>query len=327
MGVLRTPDEQFADLPDYPFAPNYVHVQAQGIGRGIDSLRMHYVDAGPADGPVVLLTHGQPTWSYLYRKVIAVLAGAGMRVVAPDNIGYGRSDKLTEPTDYTFGRHVDWLHGLVTGLGLNDVTLVAQDWGGPLGLSVLARDEGRFARVVATNTILHTCDPALEGELAWAHHGVGDGRMMLQEALLDYVSFYQRSPDIVPSFFLDAVAGPLPTDVLAAYDAPFPDRSYKAGLRQLIALIPLTRNDPGAAIGRATMTVLERWQKPFLTAYSDGDPATRGWERVFQRRVPGARGQNHVTIRGAGHFVQEQRGEELGRIVADFVAHTSSTVN
>ena len=327
MGVLRTPDEQFADLPDYPFAPNYVQVETQGIGQGIDSLRMHYVDAGPADGPVVLLMHGQPTWSYLYRKVIRVLVDAGMRVVAPDNIGYGRSDKLTEATDYTFARHVHWLHGLVIGLDLTDVTLVAQNWGGPLGLSVLARNEGRFARIVATNTILHTCDPALEGQLTWAHHGVGDGRMMLQEKLLDYMSFYQRAPDIVPSFYLDAVAGPLSAGVLAAYDAPFPDRSYTAGLRQLTALIPLTHNDPGAAIGRATMAVLERWQKPFLTAYSDGDPATRGWDRVFQQRVPGARGQNHVTIAGAAHFVQEQRGEELGRIVADFVAHTSSPAN
>jgi haloalkane dehalogenase len=256
--------------------------------------------------------------------VIGVLADAGLRVIAPDNIGYGRSDKLTDATDYTFKRHVDWLHALVTALDLRDVTLVAQDWGGPLGLSVLARDQDRFARVVAANTILHTCDPTLEGQLTWAHHGVGEDRMMLQETLLDYVAFYQRAPDIVPSFFLDAVAGPLPADVLAAYDAPFPDKSYKAGLRQLIALIPLTRNDPGAAIGRATMAVLEQWEKPFLTAYSDDDPATRGWDRVFQQRVPGARGQNHVTVTGAGHFVQEQRGEELGRIVADFVAHTSS---
>jgi len=319
MGVLRTPDDRFADLPGFPYPPHYVQVQT----RKLDPLRMHYVDAGPEDGPVVLLMHGQPTWSYLYRTVIPVLVDAGLRVVAPDNIGYGRSDKLTDATDYTFARHVDWLHGLVTALDLRDVTLVAQDWGGPLGLSVLARDEGRFARVVAANTILHTCDPALDGELEWAHHGVGDGRMMLQETLLDYVAFYQRAPKIVPSFFLDAVAGPLPADVLAAYDAPFPDRSYTAGLRQLIALIPLTRNDPGAAIGRETMAVLERWHKPFLTAYSDGDPATRGWDRVFQRRVPGARGQKHVTITGAGHFVQEQRGEELGRIVADFVAHSS----
>ncbi|MCV7424216.1 alpha/beta fold hydrolase [Mycobacterium yunnanensis] len=318
MAVLRTPDDRFADLPGYRYAPNYVHVHAQGV----EPLRMHYVDVGPRDGPVVLLAHGQPTWSYLYRSVIDVLVDAGLRVVAPDNIGYGRSDKLTDATDYTFARHVNWLAGLVTALNLHDVTLVAQDWGGPLGLSVLARDEARFAGVVATNTILHTCDPALEGQLEWAHHGTGDGRMTLQETLLDYVAFYQRSPEIVPSFFLDAVAGPLPADVLAAYDAPFPDRSFTAGLRQMIALIPLTRNDPGAGIGRNTMAVLGRWDKPFLTAYSDGDPATRGWDGVFQRHVPGARGRDHVTISGAGHFVQEQRGEELGRIVADFVAHS-----
>ena len=318
MGVLRTPDERFADLPDYPFPPHYVQVES----KRMPSLRMHYVDAGPADGPTVLLTHGQPTWSYLYRKVIGRLADSGLRVIAPDNIGYGRSDKLTEATDYTFVRHVDWLHGLVTALDLRDVTLVAQDWGGPLGLSVLAREQDRFARVVATNTILHTCDPALEGQLGWAHHGVGESRMMLEESLLDYVRFYQRAPDIVPSFFLEAVAGPLPPDVLAAYDAPFPDGSFKAGLRQMIALIPLTRNDPGAAIGRATMAVLEQWNKPFLTAYSDEDAATRGWADVFRRRVPGALGQSHTTIAGAGHFVQEQRGEELADIVAAFIAAT-----
>ncbi|MDX1891467.1 haloalkane dehalogenase [Mycolicibacterium sp. 050158] len=318
MGVLRTPDERFADLPGFPFTPNYVDVATNGIAP----LRMHFVAAGPADGPVVLLLHGQPTWSYVYRTVIPVLTAAGHRVIAPDDIGYGRSDKLTEATDYTFARHVDWLHDLVVTLDLRDVTLVVQDWGGPLGLSVLARDQDRFARVVATNTILHTCEPELAGRLTWAHHGVGDGRMMLQETLLDYVRFYQRAPDIVPSFFLDAVAGPLPADVLAAYDAPFPDRASQAGLRQMIALIPLTRTDAGAVIGRATMAVLERWRRPFLTAYSDGDPATRGWDEVFQQRVPGARGQNHVTITGAGHFVQEQRGAELGRIVVEFMAHT-----
>ncbi|MDT5187628.1 MAG: haloalkane dehalogenase [Mycobacterium sp.] len=146
---------------------------------------------------------------------------------------------------------------------------------------------------------------------------------MLQEALLDYVSFYQRSPDIVPSFFLNAVAGPLSADVLAAYDAPFPDKSFKAGLRQLTALIPLTRNDPGAAIGRTTMAALERWQRPFLTAYSDGDPAAQGWDKIFQERIPGARGQNHTAVSGAGHFVQEQKGQELGRIIAEFSAATS----
>jgi haloalkane dehalogenase len=255
--------------------------------------------------------------------VIHVLTDAGLRVIAPDHIGFGRSDKLTERTDYTFARHIDWLHSLITGLDLQQTTLVVQDWGGPIGLSVLAREPDRFARVVATNTILHTYDPALAGALAWAHHGVGDGRVMLQEALLDYVAFYARSPDIVASFFLNAVAGPLPADVLAAYDAPFSDKSFKAGLRQLTALVPLTRNDPGAAIGRDTMAALERWQRPFLTAYSDGDTATRGWDKVFQERIPGARGQNHTTVAGAGHFVQEQKGQELGHIITEFVAATN----
>ena len=316
MGVVRTPDDCFSNLPGYPFEPHYFEVTAHGI----DPVRMHYVDTGAPDHPVVLLVHGQPTWSYLYRKVIRVLADAGLRVIAPDNIGYGRSDKLTEPTDYTFARHVDWLHSLVTGLDLYDITLVAQDWGGPIGLSALAQEPDRFARVVATNTILHTGDPSLEGKLTWANYGVGTSRVLLEEALVDYVMFYQRAPDIVPSFFVNAVAGPLSADILAAYDAPYPDPTYKAGLRQLTALVPLTRNDPGAAIGRATMSVLERWERPFLTAYSDGDPATHGWETVFQERVPGANAQAHTTIKGAGHFVQEQKGEELGRVIAQFAA-------
>lgn len=319
MTVLRTPDEQFANLPGYEFTPNYLQVET----KGLPALRMHYVDVGPADGPVVVLLHGQPTWSFLYRDVIQVLSEAGLRVIAPDHIGFGRSDKLTEATDYTFARHIDWIHALITGLDLREITLVVQDWGGPIGLSVLARDPDRFARVVATNTILHTCDPALAGTLTWAHHGVGDDRMLLQETLLDYMLFYQRSPDIVPSVFLNAVAGPLPADVLAAYDAPFPDRPYKAGLRQLTALVPLTRNDPGAAIGRSTMAELERWHRPFLTAYSDEDPATRGWDTIFRERIPGARGQNHTTVSGAGHFVQEQKGAELGHIVAKFISGTS----
>jgi haloalkane dehalogenase len=291
--------------------------------RGLPPVRMHYIDAGPADGPVCVLLHGQPTWSFMYRKVIAVLADSGVRVIAPDHIGFGRSDKFSEPTVYTFARHIDWAHGLIVGLGLTDVTLVVQDWGGPIGLSVLARDPARFARVVATNTIVHTCDPALAGRLAWAHHGVDSDRVLLQETLLDYIAFYARSPDITPSVFLDAVAGPLTADVLAGYDAPFPDRSHKAGLRQLTALIPLTRGDVGAAIGRATMAALGQWERPFLTAYSDGDPATRGWDTVFQEHVPGARHQKHTTITGAGHFIAEQRGDELGAVVAQFMSDTA----
>ena len=287
--------------------------------RGVEPLRMHYVDVGGADAPVVVLLHGQPTGSYLYRHVIEVLSQRNFRVVAFDNIGFGRSDKPTDPTDYTFARHIDWVHSAIARLELRDITLVVQDWGGPIGLSVLARDPDRFARVVATNTILHTCDPALAGRLTWPHHSLGDGRVVHQDTLLDYVALYQRAPRLLPSVFLDAVAGPLPAEVLAAYDAPFPESSFTAGLRQMTALIPLTPNDPGAAIGRDTMAVLRGWQRPFLTAYSDGDPPTRGWDSVFQSEIPGAHGQPHTTIGGAGHFVQEQRGEELGRIVAEFV--------
>ena len=315
-GVLRTPDERFAALEGYPFEPRYVSVRAEGLAP----LRMHYVESGPADGPVVLLLHGQPTWSYMYREMISELAGRGLRAVAPDNIGFGRSDKPVLPTDYTMARHVQWLGTFVDALDLRDTTLVVHDWGGPIGLSVLAGAPQRFARVVATNTVVHTADPALDGVLTWANHGIGDGRVVHQEALLDYVLYCLRVPDLVASNLVYCATGRLPAAVSAAYDAPFPDRAHSAGLRQMTGLIPLTRNDPGAAIGRTTMEALARWERPFLTAFSDTDPATRGWETVFRRRVPGAAGRDHPVIAGAGHFVPEERGRDLGRIVAEFVA-------
>lgn len=317
--VARTPDENFADLPGFPFDPHYAEVVAEGLAP----LRMHYLDEGPADGPVVLLLHGQPTWSYLYRTVVPVLVDAGLRAIAPDLIGFGRSDKPTDHTDYTVARHVGWLQSLVTGLDLRGITLVAQDWGGPIGLSVLAADPDRFARVVAANTILHTADPALADRLTWAVHGTGESRVVLEEALVDYLLYTQREPDLRPSVFVGAATTtPLEPEVLAAYDAPFPERRFTAGLRQMTALLPLTRNDVGARLGRRTMRALEQFERPFLTCYSDGDPATRGWERVFAERVPGAQGQPHRTLAGAGHFLQEDAGEELGRAIAEFVATT-----
>lgn len=313
MTVLRTPDEQFVDLPGYPFAPHYVDVVAEGY----PSLRMHHVDEGPTDGPVALLLHGQPTWSYLYRTVIPVLVDRGIRVIAPDLIGYGRSDKPTRTTDYTFERHIGWVTSLVDTLDLQRVTLVAQDWGGPIGFSVLAARPERFAGVVAANTILHTADPALAGRLSWAVHGEGDGRVVLEESLVDYLLYTQRAPSLRASDFVGATASkPLPAEVLAAYDAPFPGEEYTAGLRQMTALLPLTRNDVGARIGRRTMRFLEQFDRPFVTAYSDGDPATRGWESVFQERVPGAAGQQHATLTGAGHFLQEEAGPALADVVA-----------
>jgi len=317
--IARTPDERFADLPGYAFGPHYADVVAEDL----PSVRMHHLDEGPADGPVVLLLHGQPTWSYLYRSVIPVLVEAGLRVIAPDNIGFGRSDKPTRPTDYTFARHIAWTRSLVETLDLRDITLVAQDWGGPIGLSVLAAEPERFARVVATNTILHTADPSLAGRLTWAVHGEGESRVVIEEALVDYLLYTQRAPELRASDFVSVTASsPLSPEALAAYDAPFPTPDHTAGLRQMTALLPLTRNDPGARIGRRTMRALEEFDRPFVTAYSDGDPATRGWDEVFQERVLGARGQRHVTIEGAGHFVQEDAGPELGRIVAEVVRTT-----
>jgi haloalkane dehalogenase len=317
--VLRTPEDRFAGLPGYPFEPHYLDVQADGL----TPVRMHYVDEGPADGPVALLLHGQPTWSYLYRTVVPVLVAGGIRVIAPDNIGFGRSDKPVRRTDHTFARHIEWTRSLVTGLDLREVTLVAQDWGGPIGFSVLAAETDRFARVVAANTVLHTADPGLADRLAWAVHGTGESRVVLEQALVDYLLYTVRAPELCASDFVGAATTtPLPREVLAAYDAPFPDDRYTAGLRQMTALLPLTRTDVGARIGRRTMRALEQFDRPFVTCYSDGDPATRGWDAVFQERVPGARGREHVTIAGAGHFLQEDAGEQLARVIVDTVATT-----
>lgn len=310
--VLRTPDERFADLPGYPFEPRYVDV-------GDPPLRMHYAEAGPADGPVALLLHGQPTWSYLYRHVLAELADRGVRAIAPDLVGYGRSDKPAARTSYTMRSHIGWLTDFVTALDLTDVTLLAQDWGGPIGLGTLARVPERFGRVVAANTVLHTADPSLAGRLTWAVHGVDGDRVVLQEALLDYVLMSLRQPSLVPSVLVAfATSTTLPPEVLAAYDAPFPDEAHCAGLRQMSALIPLTRNDPGARTDRRTAEVLREWRKPFLTAYSDGDPATAGWGEVFQELVPGAAGQPHRILHG-GHFLQEDAGPELAAAVAELI--------
>ena len=317
--VLRTPEDRFVNLPGYPFEPHYAEVEADGL----DAVRMHYLDEGPTDGPVALLLHGQPTWSYLYRTVVPVLVARGIRVIAPDSIGFGRSDKPVLTTDYTLARHIEWTRSLITGLDLTGITLVAQDWGGPIGFSVLAAEPDRFARVVAANTILHTADPALAGRLTWAVHGEGDSRVVVEQALLDYLLYTVRAPLLRASDFVAAtVSRPLATEVLAAYDAPFPSVEHTAGLRQMTALLPLTRNDVGARIGRRTMRALEQWDRPFVTCYSDGDPATRGWETVFQERVPGAAGRDHVTIVGAGHFLQEESGEELGRVIAHVIETT-----
>ncbi|TFG98623.1 MAG: alpha/beta fold hydrolase [Myxococcales bacterium] len=307
MEILRTPDARFDGLPDYPFAPHYVEVPGPEGTR----LRMHAIDEGPRDAPVILMLHGEPTWSFLYRKMIPVLVAAGLRAVAPDHIGFGRSDKLADRTAYSYASYVDWTQALVVALDLRGVTLVCQDWGGPIGLSTLAAEPERFARVVAANTILPTVDPELtQGILEWR-----------TDALLDWILASQRMPHFSAGAIIAGVCQrPVAPEVVAAYDAPFPDERHLAAARHFPALIPITPGDPGAERNRATWRVLERFERPFLTAYSDGDPATRGWETIFQRRIPGARGQPHTTIANAGHFLQEDAGAELAKVVVDFVA-------
>ena len=309
MEILRTSEARFAALPDFAFAPKYVEVPGSGGTR----LRMHLVDEGPRDAPVVLLLHGEPTWSFLYRKMIPVIVAAGLRAVAPDLIGFGRSDKPADRTAYSQAAHVAWLRALVAALDLRDATLVCQDWGGPIGHAAIAAEPGRFSRVVAANTILPTLDPELTaGVLEWR-----------SDALLDWIVGSQRMPVFSAGAIVAGVcARPVAPDAIAAYDAPFPDERHLAAARQFPVLIPITPGDPGAATNRATWQVLERWNRPFLTAFSDSDPATRGWDTIFQRRIPGARAQPHATIPGAGHFLQEDAGPELAKLVVDFVTGT-----
>lgn len=294
MDILRTPDDRFESLPGYPFAPHYVDV---------DGLRMHYLDEGPPGAAPVLLLHGEPSWSYLYRKMIPLLAAAGHRVIAPDLIGFGRSDKPLAREDYTYQRHVDWATRFLSALDLRGITLVCQDWGGLIGLRLAAEQGDRFARVVAANTFLPT------------------GDQKPPEAFFQWRQFSQSVPEFpVGRIVSMGCVQPVAEEVVAAYDAPFPDERYKAGARQFPLLVPATPDDPASAPNRAAWQELERWEKPFLTAFSDGDPITRGADRVLQQRIPGARGRAHPTIAGGGHFLQEDRGEELARVVIDFMA-------
>ncbi len=297
MEILRTPDERFANLPGYPFEPHYVEV---------DGVRIHYVHEGPRTAAPVLLLHGEPSWSYLYRKMIPVLLQAGLRVVAPDLVGFGRSDKPARREDYTYQRHVDWMLGFVCTLDLEDITLVCQDWGGLIGLRLVAEHGHRFARVVAANTFLPTGDqPVPPAFLAWQ-------------------KFSQEVSELpIGQIIQMGCVTTLPPEVIAAYEAPFPDERYKAGARQFPLLVPTRPDDPASEPNRKAWQALQRWKKPFLTAFSDQDPITRGADLLLQSLIPGAAGQPHTTIQGAGHFLQEDKGEELARVVVDFVRSTS----
>jgi len=292
--VLRTPDSRFENLADYPFEPHYVDV---------NGLRMHHVDEGPRDGQVVLMLHGEPSWSYLYRKMIPLFTAAGYRAIAPDLIGFGKSDKLAATSAYTYQRHVDWTWDWLQSLDLHEITLVCQDWGSLIGLRLVAEHPERFARVVLANGALPTGDQELtEGFKRW-------------------LMFSRRSPVLpIRTILQMGSKTQLGMEVLEAYKAPFPGEAYKAGARIFPALVPIRPDDPAAPANRRAWRSLMRFDKPFLTAFGDSDPVTRGGERAFQRLVPGAKGQPHTMIQGAGHFIQEDKGEELAQIVLDFMA-------
>jgi haloalkane dehalogenase len=295
--LLRTPDSRFVDLPGFAFRAHYLDIPNTQGG----TLRMHYVDEGPRDGAVVLLLHGEPSWSYLYRRMIPILAEAGLRAVAPDLVGFGKSDKPTLRSDYTYARHVSWVWSCVTQLGLRDVTLVCQDWGSLIGLRLVGEHPNEFARVVVANGGLPTGDqPMPDAFLAWRRYS-------------------QEAPNFeVGRIVARGCAKEPPPEVVAAYDAPFPDDSFKAGARQFPVLVPASPDDPAAPANRAAWAVLTQWTKPLLTAFSDKDPITRGGDKLLQHLVPGAKGQPHTTIHDAGHFLQEDKGEELARTVVDF---------
>ncbi|MBA3282940.1 MAG: haloalkane dehalogenase [Acidimicrobiia bacterium] len=300
METLRTPEDRFSGLPGFDFEPHYASIDDLDGGE----LRVHHLDEGPRDADPVVLFHGEPSWCYLYRKVIPGLVSAGHRVIAPDLVGFGRSDKPASRHDYTYARHVEWMRQLLFDhLDLSSVTAFGQDWGGLISLRLLAEHPDRFARAVMGNTGLPTGDhPMPDAFTAWQ-------------------KFSQEVPVLpVGAIVNGGCTSDLGEDVIAAYDAPFPDESFKEGARIFPTLVPTGPDDPAAADQRRAWEGLSQWTKPFVTAFSDGDPITKGGDALFQTVVPGAAGQRHTTIAGAGHFLQEDRGEEVAAAIVDAIA-------
>jgi haloalkane dehalogenase len=301
MKALRTPEERFANLPDFPYQPKYAE---------LGGLRLAYVQAGPADGEPVLLLHGEPSWSFLYRKVMPVLADAGLRAIAADLIGFGRSDKPAAVEDHSYARHVEWIRAFAFDqLHLDNLTLVGQDWGGLIGLRLVAEHPGRFARVVAANT------------------GLPTGDQPMPDVWLRFREVVRTAPRLsVARLVQSGCQTALPPEVLAAYEAPFPDQDYMAAVRAMPNLVPATPDNPAAEANRAAWVALSEWTRPFLVAFSDRDPITGGMAPILKRVIAGAAGLEHPVIEGAGHFLQEDAGERLGTVIAEFVrAHPART--
>jgi len=297
MKVLRTPDESFRDLEGYDFEPHYQEVKDEDGTL----LRIHHVDEGPADAAPILLMHGNPTWSYLYRKFVPKLVGAGHRVIAVDLVGCGRSDKPAERADYTQARHVDWLRKWLEALDLRDITLFCQDWGGTLGLHLVAAHPERFARVIAANTGM----PLGQGESEFMKMWVG----MMRDA--------RRFP--MQQMLPTGMTHTLTPGELAAYQAPFPDPSYEAGICQFPMLIAVQPDNPGVPANREAWERLGRFDKPFLTLFGAKDPVTQGGEKALQAHVPGAKGQPHHLFPDASHFIQEDVPDELVERILAFI--------
>lgn len=298
MKYQRTSDDRFENLKDYAFEPHYLWVDNTVGG----SLRVHYVDEGPTDAAPVLMMHGEPSWSYLYRHMIPIFTGAGFRAVAPDLVGFGRSDKPTERADYTYERHVAWMNDWLTQLDLKDITLVCQDWGGLIGLRLVAAMPERFARVVVANTALPTGDqPMGPAFAAWREYS-------------------QTTPEFNSGRIVYGGTSQKITDEeIEAYNAPYPDESYKAGARQFPTLVPDTPDNPSSQANRDAWKVLRTLETPFLTAFGADDKIMAGVEKVFQKLIPGAAGQNHTILPNAGHFLQEDVGPDLSQITLDFI--------
>ncbi|MFL6145497.1 MAG: haloalkane dehalogenase [Labedaea sp.] len=299
MRTLRTPADRFDGLPEFGYTPEFADVP-DGDGG---TLRMAWVADGPPAGPVVLCLHGEPSWSFLYRKMMPVLAGAGLRVICPDLVGFGRSDKPAEQGDHTYARHVEWVRALAFDvLDLPAVTLVGQDWGGLIGLRLAAEHPDRFARLVCANT------------------GLPTGEHPMPEVWHRFRDAIQHAPHLDVARFVQAgCRGTLTPEVLAGYDAPFPDDSYTAGPRAMPGLVPTTVDDPASAANRAAWAALGELPIPMLVAFSDGDPITGGMGPILRRHAAGAAGREHPVIVGAGHFLQEDAGDVLAGHVVEFV--------
>lgn len=294
---VRTPEENFKNLPNYAFEPNYIDV---------DGLRMHYVDEGPKEADPVLMMHGEPSWSYLYRHMIPICAAAGHRVIAPDLIGFGKSDKPTQISDYSYQTHMNWMTTFIEQLDLKNITLVCQDWGSLLGLRLAAENESRFKAIVIGNGMLPTGDQSPPSAFkVWKTFALNSPWFPIGK-IIEFGSFKSLSKD-----------------ELRAYNAPFPSAKYKAGARAFPALVPVSTDNPATEANREAWKVLEKWEKPFLTTFSNGDPITRGGDKYMQSRIPGSNGLPHKTLKG-GHFLQEDSGTEFAQAVNDLLASATS---